>query len=334
MIARDADGKPDFMFIRSRYTGTKLGSDQGSRRFRSILRFRIVMDRLRMPAIQQLKLSLNSQNSAIKLQPLPIKYLKTVLVYQSALPDDSPAANQLPEGYVSALSNQGYSDDSTFWSEREYMLRLDDYTSQIFWTALQKEGVVLSVGYAFYAEGIDSAESTIQLSGAPEFVTSMHENFQSMPDSSHRYSEISTQLVKADAFEVLVDTQKWPDLLKQIDINEGIPPDYAALDVYCYDFNNRLRPDLYAKQVEIEATAVGGRKVGLKVIFHRSQPDLYAQNIRFPYAVRLDRPYRYRIVEIKDDEAPLKSPWIEGISWADLLDVTTHTDEFEKSGDE
>ena len=42
--------------------------------------------------------------------------------------------------------------------------------------------------------------------------------------------------------------------------------------------------------------------------FGRDQPDLYARSVRFGVAVRLDRPYRYRVTEIADDGTSTRQP--------------------------
>ena len=42
----------------------------------------------------------------------------------------------------------------------------------------------------------------------------------------------------------------------------------------------------------------------------KKQPDLYARSLRFLFAVRLDRPYRYRVVTIYDDGQVHEPAWI------------------------
>ncbi|MCB0376661.1 MAG: hypothetical protein KDD04_12135, partial [Sinomicrobium sp.] len=114
-----------------------------------------------------------------------------------------------------------------------------------------------------------------------------------------------------------------PDLTKQIDINERIPPEYAALDVYCFDFNNAIREDLYAKRVEFKAEGVGRGEVSFKVTFRATEPDIYAKTIRFIYAVKLDKPCSYRITEIFKDGRTERSKWTAVENWHQILDVTT-----------
>ncbi|MBP8951825.1 MAG: hypothetical protein KBI47_05510, partial [Armatimonadetes bacterium] len=93
--------------------------------------------------------------------------------------------------------------------------------------------------------------------------------------------------------------------------------------VRCYDFNNELRPDLYEKQVEIAAQSVAGGEARLTVIFESGRPDLYARTVRFPVGVRLDQPYRFRVIEIGQDGSETAGEWVERESWAQMLDVTS-----------
>jgi hypothetical protein len=128
--------------------------------------------------------------------------------------------------------------------------------------------------------------------------------------------------VRAGAVAIEVDAGRWPDIVRRIDNGASAPPGYAFLDVYCYDFNNELRPDLYEKDVEIDAEGVAGRRARLFAIFQKDAPDVYTRTLRFPVAVRLDRPYRYRVVEIAPDGTLKEGVWRVRESWAAHLDVT------------
>ena len=196
-----------------------------------------------------------------------------------------------------------------------------------FWDALQEQQTVLSVGFAFYSDVYNSINTDLDVSGTSSAVRNkLNEIIKSGEENAGADSLPGARVIKSGAFEIVIDTKKWPDLVKKVDINEQIPPDYAALNLYCFDFNNGLRDDLAQKKIEIEATGVGGSKVTLKYTFRNDVPDIYAADLKFPYAVRIDVPYRYRITEITWEGAVTRSEWITSGSWHEILDITTKSE--------
>lgn len=318
IIATDSDGKPDFLFLRTRYTGTWRGGDQGTSRFSSTIRFRVLMHQLDKTDMDKLRSELED-SLAIEIKPLPIRNLRAVAVYQALQNDENSQILQW-EGEFSSPNERGYSSRASYWTEREFLIKLDNYSSQIFWQALQKDKVVLSVGYAFYADVVTSINHDYKIGGDPEWINAM-QDLTITKDSSD--VKVSTRLIKVDAFEIRINAEKWPDLLRQVDINSTVPPEYAALAVYCYDFNNELRPDLYAREIEIEAQSFSGDAVTVSAVFQKSQPDIYMHRIRFPFVVRLDKPYRYRVTDISFEKAPHSTEWIISPSWTSILDITS-----------
>lgn len=320
VLAAQADGKPDLHFLQMRYTGSAATADRGKTVIRSILSFHM---RLPGPAAEQMKAAqaaLGGTQGGVELRPLPIRRLDAALVYTTAQPGGESKTQALPPGHFEGNDTESESSASAYWRERNYTLALDDATSQIFWDAMQKGQVVLSLGYAFYAEGIPPSQPITELSGSPELVNSLRSQVETAPVPK---DNAAPALVAANATAIEIDAKRWPELFQKINVDASAPPGYAALDVYCYDFNNQLRPDLAEKQVEIEAEGVGRRPVRLITTFRQDQPDLYAKGQRFPLAVRLDRPYRYRVTETDQDGNTVVSPWKTRTSWNELLDITT-----------
>ena len=171
------------------------------------------------------------------------------------------------------------------------------------------------------ADGVANEAPQVKLTGPAELTDALRARIDGGPTDPQQRPTIA---IRAGAFAVTVDALKWPDLFKRVDINERMPPGYAALEVYCYDFQKQ-EARIYEKRVEIEAEGVGGRPVSIQARFHRKQPDIYARSLRFPFAVRLDRPYRYRVVTILSDGQIHETPWQIRTSWTQLLDVTATT---------
>jgi hypothetical protein len=249
-----------------------------------------------------------------------------VLVYAPVGAEGTGEEEQaLPRGHFESAEGASGATANAYWSERIYTLALDPAGSQLFWDSLQQGRLVLSVGYAFFAFGIPPAAPLAELTGTPKLLAELRDAIAS-PSAGAGASATEpppSTLVRAGATGIAVDARAWPDLFRRIDVNETVPPGYAALDVYCYDFNNALRPDLYEKQVEIDAEGMGRRRIALTTTFRRESPDLYAASLRFRLAVRMDRPYRFRVIELKDDGTTIELPWRERASWAEILDVTS-----------
>jgi hypothetical protein len=319
-LALDPDGKPKFQLLEMRYTGTAATGDSGEKRFMNVVQFTVSMDQVSAEMLKEARLSLGSER--IELRPLPMRSIEAILVTPVGDPNAaSPYTRIGTDGSFQAAGNAGTSGRDGYWTERTFTLKLENHEAQLLWDQVEQGQLALSLGYAFYADIIPARKGDMEVTGDKPFTEEMESQEADMLTTD---TLAVTQMVKADAFPVRIDAQKWPDLLKKIDINEGVPPAYAALEVRCYDFTDDLRPDLAIKAVEIQATGVSGRPVTLPAKkFSSSQPDLNAQPIHFPYAVKLTQPFRYRVIEYTLEGNREEAPWITKDSWASVLDITT-----------
>lgn len=305
--------------------------------------------------------------AGIELRPLPITDFRAALAYapiggSEESGEDSGGSAVTAGGHFEADGGDGaQSDADAFWSERTFTIPMDANTAQLFWALLQRGEVALSITYAFYTRGV--ASSMIPEIVVDANTRALERDFFDALDAAgiprkeekkgvaghlldqvmdtgifggerrerreHEAAElpIETRLVHASALGIRVDAKRWPELFQRVDFNEQAPPGYGALRVYCYDFKDDLRPELFFKKVEIAATAVGGRETTLDFKFLKSQPDLYARSVRFENAVLLDHPYRYRVSEAKRDGTVEVGPWVERASWSEILDVTSRPEE-------
>ena len=323
-IAKDNFGVPELKFVQLRYTGTQATGDKGKLNFRSLLQFSLRMRNIPADKLRETKEKLASMTHAnVDLRPLNIRKINAHLIYASI--DDSGKLKDKPSkltgGNMEAVAE---AEENSVWQERTFTVSLDNYFSQIFWSTLDKGQTVITLAFSFFAEGILDAPP-IQVIDIPNDMASVVTD-ELKTDSTFGAESDSVRLAifKADAFGINVDTKKNPGLVRKIDINEAfIPPDFAVLDVRCYDFNNNLREDLFAKRIEIEATGMNGDVVKDKRTFYSTAPDIYYAGIRFKYAVRMDKPFRYRVVEIKNDIAPVYGAWINEKNWNKIIDITT-----------
>jgi hypothetical protein len=338
-LAADADGRPDLRFLEARYTGTAAGGDAGRQVFRSVLSLRVVQTGVDPAGLAAARAAARL-GAGVELRPLPIQRLEAVLAYTplrpdaaaAAAPDAGDAGTALPGGYFEEERSPDRSVDAPFWTERTYVLGLSPEEAQLFGDSLRRGRLVLSLAYAFLAKGaLPEQAPLLDLRGPREMREALRQRVAGRGGSDGaggaKEAPVQVVLVRAGATALEVDAQRWPDLFRRIDINESLPPGYAALEVYCYDFHDALRPDLYEKQVEIEATSVTGKPVTLAASFGAGTPELYARSLRFPVAVRFDRPYRYRVAETGVDGQARPRPWVAASSWSRILDLTSPPEE-------
>jgi hypothetical protein len=92
--------------------------------------------------------------------------------------------------------------------------------------------------------------------------------------------------------------------------------------VYCFDFRDALREDLFEKAVVIEASGVAGGITRHLAVFKSDAPEIYAQTVRFPFAVDLRKPYRWRAEEVLATGEYRAGRWTESTSWVDPIDAS------------
>lgn len=336
-IATREDGAPDIHLLHARYSGSIVTRDQGSVVVRSIFSARVVLNGPTPAQLADARTTLASEATGpVELRPLPIRRIESAIVYApvggtstDATPAPAPSSAQpLPAGHFEP-SDSDRATSNGYWAERVYTLRLAPEDAQLLSSALEHGQIAMSVGYAFLADAIAADQPLQQLSGPPALVAQLQQLIADGGSSREGQGGAvspALQVVRAGALAVTADLVRWPSIVRRVDINDSAPPEYAALDIYCYDFSQGGESPLYEKQIEIEAAGVGGRPVVMNASFNRSQPDLFARSVRFPVAVRLDRPYRFRVIDIARDGTSNVTPWKEQASWTDLLDVTSQGD--------
>ncbi|AHM59362.1 hypothetical protein D770_05475 [Flammeovirgaceae bacterium 311] len=326
-LVKDAAGKPDLSLLLMRYQGTRLSGNQGKAFFRNLLTLNVVQMKPTAAKVSEWKeaLTAHTGKSRIVLRPLPIQNLQAVVIFVPAAETSALADTS------SLLFENGFFDNSGLngeasgevWQERKFVLSLDDHSAQILWEALHQQKTILSLGYVFAAKLIQEDRSvSFSLKGSPEMVSALRKKLE---EQTQPAGADSLQLVPvlSDAFEVLIDTNEWPDLLKKVDINERMPPGYALLETYCFDFAHETRQDILVKRLEIKAAGVGGKEVEQSVTFSSSKPENYAARVFFPNAVRMDKPYKYRIVEISLEGKVSRTEWLENEDWYSTLDISS-----------
>lgn len=315
-----SDDRPDFSFVMMRYLGSYTTSDLDLRQSRNILTMRIVMKEVNTDSLQQARILLQRVRPGARLKPLPLSQVEAMVVFTPVGAPDT--ASVVARGELAAEGAAGYATPATFWRERYFTLFLDNHSAGLLLQAFGRDLLAMSFMYAFYSKGVTD-KKILDVSGHGRLDSLLRQQFRGVAADSLTATSVRECIVKADAFPISIDTALYPGLLKKIDLNDAMPPGYAVLNVRNYDFAHNLRTDLYEKTVELEATGAGGNPVNLRVRFNIQDKDITSANFRFRYAVRLDRPYRYRVVELLNDGREIVSPWKTVHAWSNMLDVTT-----------
>ena len=329
----EQNGAPAVLFLLTRYVGTSARGDQGETSYFARLTFGIEMDGPSGESIRAAADRISAETGRKpEIRPLPIRRLEAQVVFTPI--GNEAAPDTLTEGHLEVDRESERESNDGFWQQRTYALRLDRHSAEAVWKTLEDGQALVSFTYAFIAEGVPggSGSGDVRVSSTASDEDRARLEASAGPDQDADDSSSDTELIEqsvlADAFAVELDPQRHADLIMILDLNEMyVDPAYSVLDVQCYDFRNGLRPDLWMKKVELAAEAVNGRTARIAVTFRASEPDLHAESVRFPYAVRMDRPLKYRVVEVALDGSRTVSDWREKESWVGLIDVTTAPDD-------
>lgn len=319
-IAEEISGKPSFSFVQTRYTGSQRSGDQGYFRHRSFVQIKVRQTIPGNKLVAQIKANLRNRYNlgAVYLSPLNYKKIEAKLICPRI--GEAPLVSE-----VAQAENEPAITQTADWQEKVFTLSLDNHTSQALWEVMQTGRSLLSIEYQMIAEGKtamstpDSAVFEITLSDSAtkqEKMLSMTESFEA---SSQVFGE---KVVRADAIPILIDIGKYPDLLKQVDINEQIPPEYPLLQVYCFDFQNHLSKSLLLKRVTLQAWGVNLERVQTTVTFRKTTPDKIFQTAYFKHAVLIHKPIRYKIMTIDSKNEGKESGWKAWHLYDSILDVT------------
>ncbi len=314
-LAAAPDGKPDAVFVLMRQSGNAADGRANQFHYNSLFQCRVLVEHPDAARLQRIRDQLGAENKGTpaSLDPLPVWKTEALLAV--------PAVEGKENRFGGVLENSDTDAAGEFWTERLFTAKLAPADAQLLEKALSIGQSTLHLQYTFFAKGPAPGQGA-ELQKMEQFEGTDSSSVQ-LTTVVERDSQLVLQPVLSDALPLGFDTRKYPDLIRKIDINAQAPPGYALLEVRCYDFNNALRDDLFGKRIEVEAEGVSGQKVKTTRTFFAAQPDVYVQSLRFPYAVKLDRPLRYRVTELSEERPPLPGAWLVWKNWNALIDITS-----------
>ena len=243
------------------------------------------------------------------------------------LGDDSsdPGDETLGTGFFEPRDADGRA--GALWRERDVYLTLDPRTAEILEAQLRSGGAGLSLSYAFFARAWTGADDQGELSasGDPEIaeeIAGALETSSTASTGTTSTEEPPLELLSAEAIPIRIPAEFREDRLRRYFLDAMAPPSYASLIVYCYDFRDSEREELFEKTIEIVAQGIGGGDTVHRAVFDADSPDVYARTVRFPFAVDLREPYQWRVQEIHWSGETIQGEWRDGGSWAEILDAS------------
>src|SRR5690606_24768688 len=205
-LAYEPGGKPKFQLLEMRYTGSAATGNSGEKRFMNVVQFTVTMEQISAEKLEVLKQRLGGVD--IKLRPVPIRSIEAILVAPVGDPNASTAYTRVGHnGSFQAGSHEGAPRGDGYWTERTFTVKLENHEAQLLWHPVDQGHLALSLAYSFSADIIPGTRGAIEVGGDKSYTDSM----ESRSDEMLVTDTIATvQAIRADAFPVRVDTQKWP----------------------------------------------------------------------------------------------------------------------------
>jgi hypothetical protein len=304
-----ADGGPELSFAVSRYVGTRLNDDQGQSEIASTLRLGV---EIRLPTDAQYALARAELGNDAVLQPLALQRIDAVIL---------TGLDPLP-----ALST--HTEAPAVWNSRDIVLRYAPEQAETLAAVLNTGQAGVSLVWTFYADVVASVDGTgvVTMSGTANTGDAIGLDPRELADLMGAVladlpADETTRPVAAGALNLQITPAQRAARLIRYDINEVLPPDYPMLTVLCFAFQD-TQTTIIERMIEVEATGVLGLTTRETVYFSADRPDQTALPVRFSYAVDLEHPYRWRVIDLLGTGEERASPWQQEPQWTAVLNIS------------
>jgi hypothetical protein len=318
-IATTENGRPAFMLMMSRYVGARHLGDEGDWITRSFLSVRLRIPQVSGDSINAVKSHLRANGIANpRIKRLPLFGIEGAINFT---PVDSDESISLPATGIVTQEQSGEASKTSQWVERTYSLALGNNDAQILSASLEVGKTLISFSYVYIARFDERNNPELEVHGDRELAEELKGRLADIASKTEKRIAIA----HADALTISISPSDLEHHVSKIDINDRLPPGYASLDIYCYDFQQELVPGQFAKRVDIEALSPTGRTVHASLAFTKSTPEVYGQQLRISRAVDFAAPYRYRVVSVMESGKQEEIvAWTDRERWAEILDITTY----------
>ena len=318
-ISKSENGHPALHLLVTRYVGSQHTGDESEWINRNILSVRFDRPDISPEQKRHARNILISRGIVKpRLMPLPLFGIEGAIQYTAV---DSQTVINLPvDGTFKNADDPSSGSPASLWTERQFSLSLGPNDAQLLMSSLSQGGVLVSFAYAYLAKStLQGAELPFELSGSPELVEFLKDRIDVVAGDD--VEMLST--VRADAIALSIEPENSEFHITKLDINDRLPPGYASLDVYCYDFQQDMVPGQYAKRIDIKAQSPTGKTVQSSLEFTKKTSEVYAQSFNIQFAVNFSAPFYYRVVSVYETgRVEEVTPWTEREQWAGILDIT------------
>jgi hypothetical protein len=304
-IAKNINGQSDFNFIMIRYTGSKISGDQKTTKFKNICQFKVQLKEISTEKLNTIR----QQIFPNTLQKLPLKAFKPFLIFTPIKQNES----------TKIIDNELFIQENILYNEEYLTIELSNLDAQILEESLLKNQTLISVGYTIWAEGNNDNKSVdLQLYGPIK--SQYNEKIKNYTDSLSHKVQLKNTIIMAGVTEVILPNEH-SKYIRKLDLNEQMPPQFANIEVRCYDFYNKIRTDIYAKKIQIQAYGIDNTLIQIEDTFYQKNPEEAVKYLNFEFAINNSKPLMYRIIEINKSGNQFVKGWIKKLDWSQI-DIT------------
>ena len=322
-ILERADGGPDLSLSLLQYVGSNAREDNGRFEIYSRFRIRIGLERHTSDERKTIEAQLGQRfNQTVNVRDLAVDQLNAHLV--SSVGGESPIAQSWQFDEASGASTGA--PISAAWSERDLVMSFAADEAELLERLLRQKDAGLSLAYSVASKVWRLAESEVdgnieELSSAIESSTSIIEGAL-LSDATAINSNENIEIVAADAIAIRVSDEFLESRIKRYFLDGSLPASYPSLAVYYYDMRNENADGIFLRHVEIEAAGVSGGSTRYSAFFESTRPQDYAVTVRFPYAVNLREPYRWRAIDVMQNGEMQVGSWVQSDNWSTVINAS------------
>lgn len=320
-IFKQVDGGPHLSLSLLQYVGSNAREDNGRFDIYSTFRIRIGLERHTSEERSVIQARLRQQlNRAVTLRDLPIDQLSANLVSSVGGETTLSQSRQFDEA-TSALTNLPV---SSAWSERDLVMSFEEDEAELLERLLKQKDAGLSLAYSIGSRVWRLAEPELE-GDLPEFDNSVSPTSSIEEDllgQAEHAPSASIEVIAADAIPIRVADEFLESRIKRYFLDGSLPASYPSLVVYYYDMRNGNAEGIFLRHVEIEAAGVSGGNTRYSAFFEAERPQDYAFTVRFPYAVNLREPYRWRASDVLQTGEMRLGPWTESDNWSTIINAS------------